>query len=519
MEEGIIRLERLAQKGLKISVRVPNVQTWQKIIEADPTIPRSFLQLRRLGQSIFGTRGRRPMRPRHPEIITPSFRRRRAREMTFLLTMRGIVTRQFEECGESLYHRFFTGLGNPFLTNSQRAQLETDMDDATPAFENNTDTDHFILRWTNSSTHAADNIADSDIIDETAGYLETAWQKYNTVFGKAPYVPAGSNKIEVVFQDISGYGVASPPDSAIQFDAENWVNKPGIRQPTSAHELFHKLQYAFGYRTKHNPVGDYKWFSEGTASWAEVFVWQRVSGEYKMNDLFSNPDHNLWNASYRALPFWIFFQTRQQDTPDDNPLISFLQEYENREAKTPLDTGWVEGYPERPVLAEVIGADWPPNNVYGQLDHFFALFSRERRLGAWRQTPTGGQPYATILDPAGNNIMPALMVSDISLGAGDNYLNNGSVSQLGSDYYRFNFESDAEGQTFTLSVTGVSSGDYSYYLLWEKNGVWNKAVFPFMITGDYGFAETIDLATADSLMLVISGRGTGGAYTISASVS
>lgn len=507
MKERIIKLDRLAKKGLNISIRVPDIQTWQKITKADPTIPRSFLQLRRLGQSIFGTKGRRPLQPFRPERPTHRFIRRRLQAMTLLTTMRGVITRHFEECGESLYASFFTGLGNPGLTDGQRDLIEANIDDATPTLENSTETDHFILRWTNSSTHADDNIADSTIIDETAGYLETAWQQYNTVFGKAPYVAAGSDKIEVVFYDLVNgiLGVASPPDGPIRFDAKHWVDEPGIRQPLSAHELFHKLQYAFGFRTTHTPSGKYKWFSEGTASWAEVFIWQRVTRTQWVNGLFNNPDLNLWDASYRALPFWIFFQTRQQDAPGDNPLVSFLQKYEA--------TG-----DERTALAEVIDEDWPSNNVYGQLDHFFSLFSRERLIGTWRQTPTGGQPYATILGPDGNNITPALMITEISLGAGDNYENSGSVSQLGSDYYRFNFESDAEGQIFTVSVTGVPGGNYSYYLIWEKNGAFKKAAFPFGVTGDYAFSETIDLGMANSLMLIISGRGTGGAYTISASV-
>jgi len=484
----IIKLDRLAKKGVHISVEVVDPQKWQELIKRDPSIPRSFIQLRRLAQRIF-------MKAKRPSRV-------------FRLDMprRGVIKRFFEECGEGLYSTFFTALRNPSLTKQQRAELEAIIDADTPTFENSTETDHFILRWTNSSTHPADNIADSSIVDETAEYLETAWEKYNTVFGRTPYVPPGSSKIEVVFQDIDGYGVASPPDGPIQFDAENWVNQPGIRQPTSAHELFHKLQYSFGYRTTWDPTPPYKWFSEGSASWAEVFVWQQVSGAYKINDLFSNPDLNLYNASYRALPFWIFFQTRQQDAPDDNPLVSFLQKYEA--------TG-----DERNALEEVIDEDWPPNNVYGQLDNFFALFSRERRIGAWRQTPTGGQPYATILDPSGNNIVPTLAVTEVSLGLGDSSVNSTSVSPLGSDYYRFNFEGDTGGQTFTVSVTGVAGGNYSYYLLWEKDGTWKKAVFPFGVTGDYSFSETIDLETADSLMLIISGRGSGGAYTITASVS
>ncbi len=170
-QERIIKLERLARKGLNISIRVVDIQAWQKVIKADTTIPRSFLQLRRLGQSIFGIKGRRPLRPVRLEMPLHRLIRRRRRTMTVLSTVRGIVTRRFEECGEVLYHSFFTGLGNPELSDEQRASIEADIDDATPEFENSMETDHFTLRWTNSSSNANDNIADSSIIEETAGCI------------------------------------------------------------------------------------------------------------------------------------------------------------------------------------------------------------------------------------------------------------------------------------------------------------------------------------------------------------
>ncbi len=87
----------------------------------------------------------------------------------------------------------------------------------------------------------------------------------------------GRDKIEVVFRDIDCYGVADPPDGPIQFNSHAWVNNSGIRKPTSAHELFHKMQYAYGYKTRWKPQKPYQWFTEGTAAWSEVFVWGRVS--------------------------------------------------------------------------------------------------------------------------------------------------------------------------------------------------------------------------------------------------
>lgn len=488
MAEKFYTFPRLAEKGFTISVPELDVAAWEERLKADPTIPRSLTQLRQLARKIFRTKG-------HPEILA-------------LLPdgiSRGILIRRFEECGEVLRSRFFTALANPFLTSEQREVIERDLDEDLPTFENSTETDHFILRWTNSSANPSDNVADSTIVTETGPFLESAWTQYNSVFGRAPYLTPATSKIEVVFYDISGFG-ATTPGGPIELDAPNWVAQPGIRRPTSAHELFHRMQYAYGYRTTWTPSGSYQWFSEGTASWGEVFVWQRVSAASKVTNLFTNPDLNLYSASYGALPFWIFFQTRQQDFPGDNPMISFLQKYEA--------TG-----NQNNAVAEVIDEDWPANNVYGQLDTFFALFSRERRLGWWRITPSGPTPYPTIQDPTGANIEPVLMMTNAALGSGDTYTNTGSVSQLGSDYYAFDLQADASGQIFAIDVTVPSGGDYSYYMIWEENGAWKRANFPFAVTGGFSLSETVDLAFANTVILIVSGRGSGGSYTLNASVS
>jgi len=41
----------------------------------------------------------------------------------------------------------------------------------------------------------------------------------------------------------------------------------------------------------------------------------------------------------------------------------------------------------------------------------------------------------------------------------------------------------------------------------------------YFIAGDFSLLENVDLAFADSLILIISGRGTGGSYTLQASVT
>ena len=483
-----IELERLKRKNAHFSVSILAPADWRRLIAADPTVPRSYSQLKRLSRELFHSSRRRDAKAR---FAIPA-------------AGRGIVRRRIEECGETRYARLFAGLANPFLQQAQRDDIEADMDADTPTFEHSTETAHFILRWTDSSSHAPDNIADASIVTDTGGYLEDAWSSYQTTFARTPYVAAGATKIEVIFHDISGYGVASPPDGPIQFDAESWVTIPGIRRPTSAHELFHKLQYAYGYRTTWTPSGAFQWFSEGSASWSEVFRWGRVSADYKVVDLFANPDINLWDATYRALPFWIFFEARQKSAAAEQPMRNFLERYEDHGN-------------EEQALAEAIGDEWPAGNVYGTLPGFFALFARERWIGAWRTGPTGGL-YPAIAGPAGTIAVPPAAVTAAALDDGDTFAASGGVSAFGTDYFRLELGATTDAQTLNVAVDGAAGGNFSYYLIWQKAGVWKRASFPPAVTSDLSHSETIDLAEADELVVAVSGRGAGGAYSFTAVV-
>ncbi len=483
------QLERLAKKGMKMQVRVLDKKEWRNLVLADPKIPRSYSQVRRLAKMIYDRKVRKTFLP---------FKRKWPKF--------GVLNPWWEECAESVYSLLNMGLQNPFLNANQRQAIESDIDADMPTFEHTKDTTHFTLHWTDNSADASDNISDEAIINDTGDYLETAWDKYNSVFGRAPYVPSGSTKIDVYFYDLSNAIGATSQEGGIDLDASWWNNTPGVRQPCSAHELFHRLQYEFGYRRLHTPSGNYKWFSEGTASWSEVFVWNRVSLDYKMHEIFNIPDTNLLTASYKALPFWIFFDTRQRDDPNDIPLVRMLQEYE-------IDGDIVRS------ANDTIFDDWPPNNVYNQLDSLFALFSRERRIGAWEQTPTGGHPYRDILDSDGSVISPTLQILDVNISFGDTYSVTTTVNPLASDYYNFILDPNTAGKTIAISVDGSSVGDFSFYIIWDKDGRFKTAIYPFFSEEDYGYSETIDLDFANNLMQIVSGRMNGGTYTLTTNVS
>jgi len=264
--------------------------------------------------------------------------------------------------------------------------FEGTIDSDMPRFENRLETEHFVLKWTNKSNHPPDNIKDPEITRETAEYLEQAWAKYTELFARCPYTAPGKYKIEVVFRDMDCYGVADPPDGPIQLSAGVW-NDPknnGVRRSTSAHELFHKLQYAYGFKTKWNLEKPYRWFTEGTAAWAEVYVWGRVSRAEKVDELFKDTSMDLHEAEDTAMPFWIYFVRGNHEHPNNQLMRKFFEACERLQD-------------ENLALNEVI------KETYGSVDDFFKAFARDRKRGFW--TGPCEAPYKCILGPDGKDIV------------------------------------------------------------------------------------------------------------------
>ena len=262
--------------------------------------------------------------------------------------------------------------------------LAQTLDSAMPSFENRYETDHFVLKWTNKSRNSSDNIKDPQIIKDTGAYLEEAWTKYTDLFGRKPYAAPGRDKIDVVFRNIDCYGVADPPDGPIQFDSDAWVKNRNIRQPTSAHELFHRMQYAYGYRTRWTPQKPFTWFTEGTAAWAEVYVWGRVSRNCKVDTLFKDTRMDLYRADVNAMPFWIYFVQGNQEHANNHLMVEYFEKCEQLKD-------------EKLALNEVI------NKTYGSVDGFFTAFAKDRKKGFFNDVCE--IPYKCILGPDGQDLV------------------------------------------------------------------------------------------------------------------
>lgn len=258
---------------------------------------------------------------------------------------------------------------------------------ACPSFENRFETEHFILEWTSRSSHSADNIRDPGIIWETGSYFEAAWDRLTGLFGRTPYLPPGSSKIHVIFHDLECYAYADPPEGPIELNSRVWTRMPSIRQSTSAHELFHKLQYAYGYKTRWMPHESMLWFTEGTAAWAEVFVWGRVTRNCKMEVMFHDVNIDLCQAEDMALPFWIYFVSGNSVTPRDRLMAKFFERCEEQRGDV------------RAALSDVV------RDAYGSVDSFFDRFERERQAGFWPEPAGKLCKYGRIIGPDGKDLV------------------------------------------------------------------------------------------------------------------
>jgi hypothetical protein len=257
-----------------------------------------------------------------------------------------------------------------------------------PSFENQIESEHFILKWTCSSAHAFDNMSDPAVVRDTAGYFEVAWDKLTHLFGRTPYVAPGGKKITVIFHDLDCYAYADPPEGPIELNSCVWSKMPSIRQSTSAHELFHKLQYAYGYKTRWGPPKEpILWFTEGTAAWAEVFVWGRVTRDCKMEDMFGNIDIDLFDAEDMALPFWIYFVSGNSGAPKDQLMVKLFEKCEE------------DKWNVKKALFDVI------RNSYGSVDSFFFRFALARRNHFWPGSAPQSSHYAHILGPGGKDLV------------------------------------------------------------------------------------------------------------------
>jgi hypothetical protein len=408
-------------------------------------------------------------------------------------------------CAEEIFAGVFANMRHPALTNEQRRHLEEELDQVFPAFERSFETDHFALRWTEKGDKPGDVIDDPAIISETADHLEEAYRVYEEALGIAPYVPADRERIDVVFYELpyGARGSASPPDGPIQLNSRLWKELPGIRRPTSAHELFHKVQYAVGFRRswpdfKEDDV--LKWFSEGTASWAEVHCVSCVSDAQKISGLFANPDYGLYRASYGSTPFWMHFE-------------ALLKNAGRAAVKDFLTRIRTSGDPSKAIeeaLAE------PPEGSPRTVRQLYRSFVRAALLGDWQTLATGQPLYASVFGPDAKSIEPQLMTHKHGLARGAPFKQADLLERMGADVYEFTLPNDGPA-AFRLTVSVKPKAEFDVQVL-HRVGEGKPQIATAERSGDvHGWSSSLPAGT-DWVAVILTCYTRNGSYTLNAAV-
>lgn len=256
--------------------------------------------------------------------------------------------------------------------------------DASPAFQTRyciTDKFWIAYYYGPGFSYPDSAILSDEIIFQLAADLEVVWNKYEAEFGPEhlpelyEMVP-GYNLLQIDFLQLAkgastANGVTNSSWQYIALNPRRWNEIPGIRKPVSAHELFHRVQYRYGYSV--NPDYDSAdWFVEGTAAMAEALVWNRTSANYKYTWLYEHPiaDFNFSDAQHpwgkyapAAADFWYFWDRHLGAMP------ALLKNYEtNGDILASLDA----------VLYDRFGAA----GVFNNFTDYLALWRRDKIVAA-----------------------------------------------------------------------------------------------------------------------------------------
>jgi hypothetical protein len=406
-----------------------------------------------------------------------------------------------EDCGTEDLGLLFAALQNPAVSNATRMLVADITEEAIPNLPQSkiSDSGHFIIRYTKRDKNFLNDVTDGDI-NILAQILDSLWDKYATNFQepKADLID-GVKMIEVKVYYISNTirGSTGSGINVISLNSVLCVSNDCKRQTTAAHELFHRVQYAYGYESG---TPNMKWMTEGTAAWSQKYTYPGIRDymERMQEGLLSNNLNLLTERSYDACHFWVFLQEQARLVQGDQASWKAIKEawanysvyksdkeavYSVTNARLGLD---FDEFATKWSKANYI-KDLTNNNVdwyYYEENTLFATSCRVK-YGPLSQVPKSTLPYPTTIKEY-----------------------SGSVEPYGAQYTEFTV-----GDTADLAITFTGTGSFSVAFI----GIKNDSFLEIADTTDasYEYRKTLENPGAwDKVAVVVMGTTTGGNYTL-----
>ena len=261
-------------------LKVLTADSWEASVGKNPKVPRTDEEILALARSVYPPLGAKP----------PAAERKKW------------------HCGDMEVGRLFSALQNPAITDETREAVDRIIIQATPDLPEEYTSGRFIIRYTTTDADPLHNVTLEDV-KALAANLNANWNSYATNFTEPMHYHDGDQKdrigIYVYYIDNETWGQTSNAWTYIDINSLI-LDIPCTRKITAAHELFHRVQFAYGLAF----AGD-DWLVEGTATWSEKYRYP-TEREYLdwMNRGLETPAKDLFARDYDAVHLFVYLTER-----------------------------------------------------------------------------------------------------------------------------------------------------------------------------------------------------------------
>lgn len=278
----------------------------------------------------------------------------------------------YERSATSIMRKFSIGLANPYLSETDLTNIDTHFNAVLGNLTDYLESTYFYVKYTTTG----DDAVTLAVAQATATILDQHYLLYRGLFGKDPLqtsVENGKEIVEIRKINYDGFVSLTGPLTLSNASMTNDHNRPW----TTAHELFHTVEFAFGLDSANHD--DKAWFSEGAANWAAVFAMNGVVDDY-WNDFRDYQTTSIFDESYDAFPLWIFLNGFRVSNPQYQSNVwnvqLFLETYET-------------GGDSMAALQKVLLTALAPENQDTLVPIFVARYTAAKAVNSWRGAGNG----------------------------------------------------------------------------------------------------------------------------------
>ena len=400
-----------------------------------------------------------------------------------------------EECGEEDVGVLFAALQNPEVSDATRMLVSDIIAAAIPPLPETkvSDSGHFKFYYTTNDANPINNVTTAQITS-LATLMDSYWEKYANSFKEPKHKLVNGKKridVKVYYIDATTLGQTASGWDHIELNSSLCVTNSCKRRTTSAHELFHRVQYAYGYTSG---TADMSWMVEGTAAWSQKYT-NQVYRDYmsRMNTGLSSPEKALITGrSYDACHFWVYLHEQSSSSA----IKEVWAKYE------------ANGLNPKSAVGSVTAARLGLN-----FNKFATKWSKANYIKDLSNAGTGGYDYAENIVTKNSCGVTYGPLSKVPFTAGtinpaSSFSQAGSVNPYAAKYHVFTL-----GNTLKdLAVIFEGTGSFAVSFI----GIKGNAKTSIINTTDtkFDYKKTLTAGQWDKLAVMVMGTATGGDYTL-----